>query len=210
MKDIKAVILVRVSTKKQETDRQRNELLNCAQSKGWKVIEVVEEKESGAAEEKDREGLERVRALVAKGKVNKVMVHEISRIARRNSVTHRFVEDMTKAGVSIYWHSQSQETLLENGKENALAGFLIAIFAEQAKNELATMKQRVTSGLEEARRRGVTLGRPKGKWDSSRFLAKHRAVVKLIQDNPTLTIGQIAKLGEVSENTVRKIKRILH
>ena len=205
----KAVILVRVSSKKQETDRQRHELLEAARKLEWEVAAVIEEKQSGKADEKDREGLDKVRSLVKKGGVQKVMVHEVSRIARKNSVTHKFVEDMTAAKVSIYWHTQKQETLLENGKENPLAGFLIAIFSEQAKNEVATLGDRVKSGLEEARRQGKTLGRRPGSWDPQKYLQRHRDVVREIERHPGLTNDRVAAIAKIAVNTVRRVRKIL-
>src|SRR5207248_9069139 len=54
--------------------------------------------------------------LALEGKIKKVLVHEVSRIARRNSVAHRFVETLEECGVSLYWHAQSIETLLSSGK----------------------------------------------------------------------------------------------
>ena len=53
--------------------------------------------------------------LAAAGKIRKVLVHEISRLGRRNSVTHKFVETLENHGVSLYWHAQGIETLLPSG-----------------------------------------------------------------------------------------------
>jgi DNA invertase Pin-like site-specific DNA recombinase len=209
MSNPKAVILIRVSSRKQETDRQLHELTQAAVDASWDVVEVIEEKKSGKADEKDREGLERVRALVKRGGIQKVMVHEVSRISRRNSITHKFVEDMTHAGVSIYWYAQKQETLLPDGSENPLAGFLISIFAEQAKYEIATMGARVRSGLEEARRKGKIIGRRPGRWDRGKFLARHRKAAEEIRRSPELTNDRLALLSDVSVNTIRKVRRVL-
>ena len=85
-KAIPVAILVRVSTSKQETSRQVSELKQYAKSKGYAVVEVCQETISGQANDDDRHGLRRVEDLAAAGKIKKVLVHEISRIARRNSV----------------------------------------------------------------------------------------------------------------------------
>jgi DNA invertase Pin-like site-specific DNA recombinase len=39
-----------------------------------------------------------VEELARSGKVKKVLVHEISRLARKNSVAHRFVETLEEHG----------------------------------------------------------------------------------------------------------------
>jgi hypothetical protein len=60
--------------------------------------------------------------LVVLGKVRKVLVHEISRLARKNSVTHRFIESSwEECNVSLYWHAQAIETHLDNGKRKPAA-----------------------------------------------------------------------------------------
>lgn len=65
-------ILVRVSTKKQETDRQINELQALADEKGWEVVEVLREVVSGRAEENERHGLLRAEKLASQGAIKKV------------------------------------------------------------------------------------------------------------------------------------------
>ena len=87
-------ILVRVSTLRQETDRQMNELESYAASKGYEVVAVLKETISGKANADQREGLQQVLDLARSGSIKKVLVHEISRIARRSSITHSFVEQL--------------------------------------------------------------------------------------------------------------------
>ena len=159
---IPAVILVRVSTVKQDTDRQVTELRAVATSRGWEVVEVLEETVSGRAEESERSGLHRTEDLARTGKIKKVLVHEVSRVARRVSLVHSFVEMLESYGVSLYWHAQAIETLLPSGKRNPAAGIMLAVLAEMARAETETLRERINSGLAEARRQGVTLGRPKG------------------------------------------------
>src|SRR6266566_2446113 len=159
---VPVVILVRVSTVKQETDRQISELRAYAKAKGYDVVEVCRETVSGTANGDERHGLRRAEALALEGKVKKVLVHEISRLARRNSVAHQFVETLEECGVSLYWQAKGIETLLPNGKRNPAAGIMLALLAEMARSEGEVLRERIKSGLAEARRKGVKLGRPKG------------------------------------------------
>ena len=117
----KVAVLVRVSTLRQETDRQVSELLNYAKAKGYEVIEICREQVSGNANEEHRHGLMRAQELAQSSAVDKILVHEVSRLARRNSVAHRFVEVLEECGVSLYWHQQGIETLMPNGKRNPAA-----------------------------------------------------------------------------------------
>lgn len=202
---IPVAILVRVSTQKQETARQISELQAYAKSKGYQVIEVCEEVISGKAYEDERQGLHRVQVLAESGLVKKILVHEVSRLGRRNSVVHGFVEKLEGWGVSLYWHSQGIETILPNGKRNPAALIMLALLAEMARAELETLRDRVISGLAEARRRGVKLGRPVGSTVSKKcLLSKHRDIVKLLAAGQS--VRHVAKITGKGVSTVQRVK----
>jgi DNA invertase Pin-like site-specific DNA recombinase len=205
---VPVVILVRVSTAKQETARQISELEQHAAAKNYEVVEVCEETISGSAQDDDRHGLRRAEQLAREGKIKKVLVHEISRIARRNSVAHRFVETLEDYGVSLYWHAQSIETLLPTGKRNPAAGIMLALLAEMARNESETLRERIKSGLMLARKRGVALGRPKdSKMGRDYFLRKHKDIVRLL--NARQSIRNTAKITGKGISTVQRVKSAL-
>jgi len=208
MQKTPVAILVRVSTLKQETARQISELQTYAESKHYEVIELCEETISGTAENGDRYGLRRVEELAGAGKIKKVLVHEISRLARRNSVAHQFVETLEESGVSLYWHAQGIETLLPNGKRNPAAGIMLALLAEMARNETETLRERINSGLAEARRKGVKLGRPNGTTVSRElFLHKHKEIVRLLKGGQS--IRNAAKIAGKGASTVWRVKLAL-
>jgi DNA invertase Pin-like site-specific DNA recombinase len=206
--NIPVAILIRVSTSKQETARQLAELKQYAADKGYSVVEVCEETINGDAALEDRHGLQRVEELSEAGQIRKVLVHEISRIARRNSIAHRFVEKLEQYGVSLYWHAQGIETLLPNGKRNPAAGIMLALLAEMARNELEVLRTRIMSGLAEARRQGKKLGRPAGSTlTAEKFLQKHRDVVRLLKAGQS--IRNAAKLTDKGTSTVQRVKAFL-
>lgn len=205
---IPVAILVRVSTAKQETARQISELEWYAATKGYEVVEICEETISGNANDDERHGLRRAEQLAREGKIKKVMVHEISRLARRNSVAHRFVETLEELGVSLYWHAQSIETLLPSGKRNPAAGIMLALLAEIARNESETLRERIKSGLALARRRGVLLGRGKGTTlTREQFLQKHKNVVRQLKAGQS--VRNTAKITTKGISTVQRVKTIL-
>jgi DNA invertase Pin-like site-specific DNA recombinase len=202
---IPVVILVRVSTAKQETDRQVSELRAYAEKKGYEVVAVCEETVSGRAEESERHGLRQVEEMAEAGKVRKVLVHEVSRLARKNSVVHRFVESLEDKGVSLYWHAQGVETLLDNGKRNPAASIMLALLAEMARNEVETLSTRIKSGLAEARKKGRKLGRPEGSTlERSEFLAKHRDILRLLKAGQS--VRNTAKITAKGMSTVQRVK----
>jgi len=204
-KPVPVAILVRVSTERQETARQVSELRAVAEAKGWEVVEVCKETITGRADADDRQGLCRVEELAATGRVKKVLVHEISRLSRRPSVAHTFVEMLEGHGVSLYWHAQHIETLLASGKRNPAAAIMLAVLAEMARAETDTLRERIKSGLEEARRKGVKLGRRKGTTESPAiFLAKHKDVIRHLRAGQS--IRNTAAITGKGGSTVQRVK----
>ncbi len=211
----RAAILVRVSSKKQDTTRQVTELKKAAVSMGWEVVSIIHETMSGSAGNgggwdlaKEREALERTLALAEAGEIDKVMVHEVSRVARRNSDAHRFLERLTDARVSLYWHAQKIETLLRSGKPNPAASLMFALLAEIARNERETLRERIMSGLDEARRKGKTLGRPKGTGATTgEFLRKHADIKRRLGKG--LSIRETAAATGKGISTVQRVKAAL-
>jgi len=199
-------ILVRVSTNRQETDRQTEELSQYAHKKGYHVVEVCREEVSGTAGEESRHGLTRALELASTGQIRKVLVHEVSRLARRNSIAHRFVEELELKRVSLYWHQQGIETLLENGKRNPAAAIMFALLAEMARSERETLVERIKSGLAEAKRKGRKLGRPTGTTDDIQtFLSKHKDIVRQLRDGQS--VRNTAKITSKGTSTVQRVKR---
>ncbi len=205
---IPVAILVRVSTNRQETGRQISDLMEHAARKGYNVVEICRETISGRADENERQGLTRAKELATSGAIKKVLVHEVSRLARKSSIVHKFVETLEECGVSLYWHAQGFETLLESGKRNPSAAIMLAILAETARSEIETLVERIKSGLAEARRKGKVLGRPKGSiMQSAAFLERHRDIVRQLRAGQS--IRNCAKITGKGNSTVQRVKLAL-
>lgn len=203
-----AVIFVRVSSQEQNYERQVSDLTKVADANGWVVSEVVSEKVSSYKKGVKREGLERLLDLVEKGSVRRVLVSEVSRIGRIPSQTLRILEDFTAKGVSIYVHNVGLETLTESGKLNIAAGMMFTLFAEFARVESAQLSERVKSGMDQARRKGVHLGRPTGTAETEKaFLIKYGYVAARLAKG--LSIRDTARLCEVNKNTVLKVRKLV-
>ena len=202
-------IVCRVSSSTQQTCRQIQELQEYAQAQGYEVVEVLQETISGKADQTEREGLIRCEELARTAKIKKVLVHEVSRIARRNSIAHKFVETMEDFGVSVYWKAQNLETLLPNGKRNPAAGIMLALMAEMARNEIEVLSMRVRSGLAQAKRNGVKLGRPVGSnIPLEMFLKKHSDIVRLLKSGHS--VRNTAKITAKGFSTVQRVRYALN
>jgi DNA invertase Pin-like site-specific DNA recombinase len=206
IQQIPVAILARVSTAKQDNDRQVHELTEHAERSGWRVVEVIREQVSGAS--KTRPDVVRAKELAKAGTIRKVLVHEISRLGRRPALVHEVVESLHESGASLYWHSQRIETLLPDGRRNPAAGIMLAVMAEMAQAERETLIERTRSGLAEARRKGRVLGRPKGSTlDAAELVARHPDIARHLRAGHS--IRHAAAITGKSTGTVQAVKRAI-
>jgi DNA invertase Pin-like site-specific DNA recombinase len=206
IQQIPVAILARVSTAKQDNDRQVHELTEHAERSGWRVVEVIREQVSGAS--KTRPDVVRAKELAKAGTIRKVLVHEISRLGRRPALVHEVVESLHESGASLYWHSQRIETLLPDGRRNPAAGIMLAVMAEMAQAERETLIERTRSGLAEARRKGRVLGRPKGSTlDAAELVARHPDIARHLRAGHS--IRHAAAITGKSTGTVQAVKRAM-
>lgn len=203
-----AIILTRISTISQESDRQRNELLQVAERNDYEVIDVIEEVISGAVDKKNRDGLNKVLELARTGKCKMLMVSEVSRISRKPSVALEVLELLESYGCNVWIHSISMFTLLENGKRNPATSLIYTLTAELARASREELRVRVKSALAEKRRQGITLGRPVGSgMTKQQMLKKHTDVVNYLKDG--VSIRRVAKIVGKGVSTVRRVRKIL-
>jgi len=208
---MKAAIFARVSTNdgRQSNDRQVSELKELCERQNWQIVETITETISGAKTREDRPGLDALIRLAQSSKIQKVVISEISRLGRNVSDGIHVIDTLTKSGVSIYIQNIGIETLLSNGKPNYLFKPILLTLMGFAEMEREQLRERVKSGLEQARRNGKTLGRPTGSTKSDADLLKqYPNVARELRSG--LSIRKAAKLCDVSATTVQKVKRALN
>lgn len=145
----------RVSTEKQDAERQRADLLEAANAKGIIIGQWVEEKISSRNGDREIFGLvERLQ----KGDV--VLVTELSRIGRSLREINRIVGDVSKRHASIITTNNGERL----GEGMSIAGeALLFALGIGAQIERDLISERTKSGLRAAKARGSTLGRPQGR-----------------------------------------------
>ena len=202
-----AVIFVRVSRRDQDYQRQLEDLRIVAQSQAVQVVAEISEKISGVRTNLERDGIQKLLLLSRRGAIQKVLVCEVSRLGRSTVEVLQVVDELTQLGVSIYVQNFGIETL-KNGKRNPVAQFMFTLLAEFARLERETLRERILSGMEEARRQGKKIGRPDGtKEEKATFLKKYASVARNLRAG--LSVRKTAKLCEVAINTVRKVNAFL-
>jgi DNA invertase Pin-like site-specific DNA recombinase len=148
-------VYVRVSTKEQRNDSQLQELKRYCQQRGWKRVEVFADKISG--EKSTRPELDRMVNEVRSGRVERVVTFKLDRLGR--SITHLclLVDEMTRLGIPLICSSQGIDT----SGNNPCGKFQLDVLKAVCEFERNLIRDRVNAGLEAARAKGVTLGRPK-------------------------------------------------
>jgi len=205
----KAAILVRVSSKGQDYNRQIQDLTKISKAKNWDVVDIITEKISGATDSNKREGIKKLLDGAKSGRYNKVMISEISRLGRNTIGTLNILNELNQLKVSVYVHDLNIETLDDDGNVNFQAEMLCHMLTLYSSRERENLIFRINSGLDYARKSGVILGRPVGSnEDKESFLKKHKHIINTLRLG--LSIRKTAKLHEVSTTTVQKIKRALN
>ena len=204
---MKAVIYARVSSvgERQSTERQVADLKRYAAASGMEVVMVYEEKASGA--KKDREQLAECLAFLKGGGAEHLLVTELSRLGRSLRQVLEVVDELTEMGVNIYFQAQGLNTLVD-GKPDATVKAMVSMFGAFAELERTTIVDRLQSGRELAKEKGVKMGRPeKSKESTEEFLTKYKKAVKRLRDGRT--IREVAGEFKISTKTVQKIRKVL-
>jgi DNA invertase Pin-like site-specific DNA recombinase len=208
----KALIFARTSKKSQNVERQISDLSEVAKKENYKVVKIIEEKISGSTKNENRKGICELLTYIESHPVDYVLTTEVSRLGRSPFETHKIVEALTQKNIPIYFHSYHIVTLIkdENGhyKRNPLAMILFHILSEFAFVEKEILVQRIFSGIEQARKNGVVLGRKIGSVENKNDLM--RKYSKLIPDiRAGISLNKCMKIHDVSKNTVIKLKKML-
>ena len=116
-----AVIYARVSSvgDRQSTTRQVEDLKRYISFNDMELINIYEEKMSGAKE--NRPILIECIEFCIKNHVNTLCVSEISRLGRSVKIVVNTIDQLTKSGVNIYIQNIQLSTLDSKGQPNAIA-----------------------------------------------------------------------------------------
>ena len=145
----KVVILARVSTDKQEYERQLVELRDYCGRMGWEVVREFSNKVSGAVSIEDREEIMSLVEYVRANEVKRVVCLEISRLGRNTLEALKVIQILNDNKVSLYVKNYNLETLTADGKVNPVTSLICTILLEVASMERLTIKERMASGRDQ-------------------------------------------------------------
>lgn len=208
----KVVILARVSTDKQDYERQVNELTDYCRKMDWEVEKVFTNKVSGAKKNEEREEIQKLISYVNSHQIRRVVCLEISRMGRNTLEALKVIQILNEHKVSLYVKNYNLETLDSEGRVNPVASLICTILLEVAAMERLTIKERMASGrdqyIERCRREGIKMGRPSTYRKSiDEYKKQYQREISLIRKG--LSLANISAITGASINTIRKIKEVM-
>jgi len=148
---MRAAIYSRVSTSEQSTERQCRELRNYAGTRGWKIVREVQEIASGVAQKRPLR--EEVLQLARARAIDAILVQTLDRWGRSVQDLVLTMAELEALGVVFVVPGHID---MGTPMGRMLAHFLGAV----AEFERELIRERVRSGLNNARAKGKRLGRP--------------------------------------------------
>lgn len=153
---IKVALYARVSTDRQTTENQLQELRAVGERLGWEIVgEYIDQGISGAKGRDQRPAFDKLLKGAMRKEFDLIAAWSVDRLGRSLQDLVGFLGEIHSKGVNLYLHQQGLDTTTPAGK----AMFqMMGVFAEF---ERAMIQERVKSGLARAKADGKTLGRPK-------------------------------------------------
>lgn len=153
MKTRRAALYVRVSTSEQNTDAQETDLRQYAERRGWIVHDLYADRGISGGRIR-RPGLDRLLADCRRRRVDVVLVWKFDRFARSLRQLVSALEEFKRLDIDFVSCTEAIDTSIPSGE------LVFQIFGAIAQFERALIRERVQSGLAQARRKGKVLGRP--------------------------------------------------
>lgn len=179
---------IRVSTRKQKTDGQVEDIKRWLVANGYNLESVTwyEDKETGKTLK--RPAFDRLQGDIFDGKVKSVICWKLDRLSRRLRDGVNLLADWCEKGLKIIVVTQRIEL---NG---AVGRMIAAVMMGLAEIELEYRQERQSAGIAVARRKGVYRGRKQGTTKAKRRALQLRA--------KGLTAAEIAESLGISERTI--------
>lgn len=205
----KVVILARVSTDKQDYQRQIVELTDYCSKVGWEIVKVFANKISGAKKTEERPEILEMLSYVKEHAIKRVCCLEVSRLGRNTLEALKVIQMLNDNKVSLFIKNYNLETLNPDGTPNPVASLITTILLEVASMERRTILERVNSGrnqyIAKCRKEGIKMGRPTNyKKSDEAYKEQYQKEIALLRKG--ISLRNVSQLTNTSMNTLRKLK----
>ncbi len=141
------VLYVRVSSDLQDYERQVKDLKAFATDEKLIIPEngIFDDKLSGFKDENERRGLKNLMDYCVNQKIEKVLVWEISRLARKHVVLLNLIEFFKKNSINVFFYNQKKWLLNKNGSIDTEIGMMTSVMGWYSEYETMLMLERFRS-----------------------------------------------------------------
>ena len=212
--DIRAAIYARVSSTgdRQSTERQVIDLTDYASRNEMTICQTFEEHISGAKKNHERPVLQECLTFCVEEKVDVLLLSELSRLGRNVDEVLANIRFAKESRLNIYFQKEGISIYGADGKENPYLTIMIAVLGTCAQMERENIHYRLQSGRKVYVDKNIAttgksgLGRKEGyRKPVETKKEEYKEVLKLLKAG--YPIRKVAKLTEVSESTVKRLKK---
>ena len=212
--NIRAAIYARVSSMgdRQSTERQVIDLTDYANKQEMTICKTFEEHISGAKKNHERPILQECLTFCVEEKVDVLLLSELSRLGRNVDEVLANIRFAKENHLNIYFQKEGISIYGADSKENPYLTIMIAVLGTCAQMERESIHYRLQSGrkvfvdknIAETGKSG--LGRKEGyRKPVETKKEEYKETLKLLRAG--YPIRKVAKLTDVSESTVKRLKR---
>lgn len=202
-----SIIYARVSSvgDRQNTERQISDLTSYAAYQKLQVLQIFEEKISGAKKNVERPVLLQAINYCKQNNVSILLVSELSRLGRNAFEVLATVKDLIDSGINLYMQKEQLSLLDAEGKPTLFAPVMLAVLSTCAELERENIKFRLNSGRKLYIERGGKLGRKVGSVKSmEQKKEQYKDIISYLKRG--YSIRNVAKLTGKGISTVQRIK----
>ena len=208
-KQATAFVYCRVSTDKQDTERQLRELKQFCKDNKLYVVKVYEETMSGT---KSLLGRRLLLDEVAKHKPDYFIIHDYSRFSRNVKTALQMKDELHEIGVCLWSMQTNMKSLDTDGTPSPIANLVFTQLLSVYEMENEQRKKHIKSGLKNAVAKGKILGRPIG--TTINRLIKYRKIVDTIKEQEELkasgqkylSVRKTAAYFDMEKSLIQKIR----
>lgn len=184
---------LRVSTNKQDADKQKHGIVAYAKSRNLQPLSFIEDCASGTKNWKKRE-LGTLLKKLEPGSI--ILFSEISRIARGTLQTLEFLKEASEKQITV--HIAKQNMVIDNSINSTIITTTLSLAAEIEREFIST---RTKEALAKLKADGKKLGRPVGSKSVNPVLKEnHNEIVNLLKKG--VSQSAIGRMFNVHRNTV--------
>lgn len=214
MKDMKTAIYARVSStgERQSTERQVIDLTDYANRNSMTISKIFEEKISGAKRNLERAVLSECIEYAIGNRVDVVLFSELSRCGRAVWEILDTIRTLKDNGINAYFQKEGLSLFSADGKENPYLAVMVSVLGVCAQMERENIHYRLQSGRKVYVDKNLAatgksgLGRKIGyRKPVEKKKEEYKETLKLLRLG--YPIRKVAKLTDVSESTVKRLKK---